>query len=117
MSIATNMPKTIRVTELRTQFGATLDWVIENNREIIITRYGKPSAVLLPYAEYQRIEALQQHDRKRQALAQLEAIRAQFAEQNPDIDPAEAYRAAGFSEENTEETLRMDEQLEERQQQ
>ena len=117
MSTASNTPKTVSVTELRSQFGAMLDWVTENNREVIITRYGKSSAVLLPYAEYQRLEALQQYDRKRQALAQLEAIRAQFAEQNPDIDPAEAYRAAGFSEEDTEETLRMDEQLEERQQQ
>lgn len=109
MNTASNMPRTISATELRTQFGATLDWVIENNREAVITRYGKPSAVLLPYAVYQRLEALQQRDRKRQAVAQLEAIRAQIAEQNPDIDPVEAYREAGFSEEAIEEMLHTDE--------
>ena len=59
----------------------------------------------------QNLEKLKRQEARRQALAELEAIRAGIAEQNPDIRAEEAYREAGFSEEVIQETLRMDEQL------
>ena len=108
------MPKTISSTEAQSQFGSILKWAKDNNDEVIVKLYGEPAVVLVPYAEYERLEKLKRQEARRQALAELEAIRAGIAEQNPDIRAEEAYREAGFSEEVIQETLRMDEQLTEK---
>ena len=62
----------------------------------------------------QNLEKLKRQEARRQALAELEAIRAGIAEQNPDIRAVEAYQEAGFSEKVIQETLHMDEQLTEK---
>ncbi len=105
------MPKTVTSTQAQAQFGSILRWARENNDQVIVKLYGEPAIVLMPYEEFRRLERLKKQEASRRAIAELEAIRAKIAEKNPDIDAAEAYREAGFSEEIVQEILRMDEQL------
>lgn len=105
------MPKTITSTEAQAQFGAILKWTRENNDEVVVKLYGEPAAVLIPYAEYEKIERLRKQEAGRRALGALDAIRREVRKSNPDLTAAEAYRQAGFSEEIVQETLRKDQAL------
>jgi len=109
------MPRTITSTEAQAQFGSILKWAKENNDEVVVKLYGEPAVVMIPYAEYERVEKLRKREAGRRAFAELEVIRQGIAAKNPDINMEEAYREAGFSEEAIKETLRMDVQLAEKQ--
>ncbi|MFV0645514.1 MAG: type II toxin-antitoxin system prevent-host-death family antitoxin [Sphingomonadaceae bacterium] len=105
------MPRTITSTEAQAKFGSILKWTKEHNDQVIVKLYGEPTAVLIPYEEYELLEKLKKQERSRKALAQLRALRMEIAARNPDGSSEEAYRAAGFSEEVIRETLEMDERL------
>jgi prevent-host-death family protein len=78
------MQKTIAVTELGERFRAVLDEVTEGHQPYIVTRGQQPEAVLVPYAEFQRL--MKNSDEA--VLRRFDAVRARIRE-----------RTAGFSEE------------------
>jgi prevent-host-death family protein len=109
-----NMARTVSSSEVQNNFGAMLQWVEENNDEVVVERRGKPAGVIIAYEEYQDILRLRELERRRKVFARMEAIRKQVAERNPDLTAEEAYRLAGFSEDVIQQTLASDRELAQR---
>ncbi len=87
----TNEPKNVSLTPNETQTQALVDWVVQNQKEIIIKEEkGEPAAVILPYAEYLKLQELKEKARRESLLAQLEAIRQDVSSRNQDLTQDEA---------------------------
>jgi antitoxin YefM len=50
------MSKTLPISEVKTRLPELVSGVAEREEEIIVTRNGKPSAVLVNYDEYERLK-------------------------------------------------------------
>lgn len=50
------MSKTVAVRELRSQLADLLDEVADRREHIMVTRRGRPAAVLIPIGEYEALE-------------------------------------------------------------
>jgi antitoxin YefM len=50
------MPKTVPVREFRSHLADLLDEVADRREHVIITRHGRPSAVVIPINEYEALE-------------------------------------------------------------
>jgi prevent-host-death family protein len=105
------MTKTLSSSEVQNNFGAVLQWAEEHQDDVVVERRGKPAGVLIAYEQYQEFLRLKEEERRRKALAALEALRREVLRRNPAITAEEAYRAAGFSDEVVDETLASDEEL------
>jgi prevent-host-death family protein len=77
------MQKTVAAAELGERFRAVFDEVTEDHLPYVVTRGQKPEAVLVPYAEFQRL--LKNSDDA--VLRRFDEVRARIRE-----------RTAGFSE-------------------
>ena len=110
------MPKTVSATEAKSRFGAMVKWAVENQDDVIVRQYGDPTAVLISYAEYERLVAWREQERRNEAFEQFEALRRRIQEDMPVTDQAEAYRQAGMAEWVIRETLEADRLLAEREQ-
>ncbi len=51
------MAKTLPVSTVKTHLPSLLTGVEEREEEVVVTRKGKPAAVLVNYAEYERLKA------------------------------------------------------------
>ena len=51
------MARTLPVSEVKTHLPELLTGVEEREEEIVVTRKGKPAAVLVNFAEYERLKA------------------------------------------------------------
>jgi antitoxin YefM len=51
------MPRTLPISEVKTHLPALLTGVEEREEEIVVTRKGRPAAVLVNFAEYERLKA------------------------------------------------------------
>ena len=51
------MAKTLPISEVKTHLPRLLTGVEEREEEIVVTRKGRPAAVLLSYAEHERLKA------------------------------------------------------------
>lgn len=49
------MTQLVSVRDLRNRFAEILNTVVYGNTSVVITRFGKPQAVLVDYKEYQRL--------------------------------------------------------------
>jgi prevent-host-death family protein len=50
------MPKTLPISEVKTRLPELISAVKERDDEIVVTRNGKPAAVLINYDEYERLK-------------------------------------------------------------
>ena len=50
------MAKTLPISEVKTRLPELVTGVEEREEEIVVTRKGKPAAVLVNYAEYERLK-------------------------------------------------------------
>lgn len=50
------MAKTLPISEVKTRLPELVSGVEEREEEIVVTRKGKPAAVLVNYAEYERLK-------------------------------------------------------------
>ena len=50
------MPKTLPISEVKARLPELVSGVAEREEEVVVTRNGKPAAVLLNYAEYERLK-------------------------------------------------------------
>ncbi|MBI2999882.1 MAG: type II toxin-antitoxin system Phd/YefM family antitoxin [Deltaproteobacteria bacterium] len=50
------MSKTLPISEVKTRLPELVSGVEEREEEIVVTRKGKPAAVLVNYAEYERLK-------------------------------------------------------------
>ncbi|MBX3025080.1 type II toxin-antitoxin system Phd/YefM family antitoxin [bacterium] len=51
------MAKTLPISEVKTHLPALVSGVVEREEEVVVTRKGKPAAVLVNFAEYERLKA------------------------------------------------------------
>lgn len=96
------MPKTVSVSEAKNQLSAVLDWVVENDNEVVIESRGEPKVAILSYAEYQEFLAFREQARRREALRQLEELARRMQARNADLSAEEVEQLA---DELTRETL------------
>lgn len=50
------MAKTVPVKDLRRDLGSLLDEVSDRREHIVVTRHGRPAAVIVPHDEYTALE-------------------------------------------------------------
>ena len=50
------MSKTLPISEVKTRLPELVSGVEEREEEIVVTRKGKPAAILINYAEYERLK-------------------------------------------------------------
>lgn len=50
------MPKTLPISEVKARLPELVTGVAEREEEVVVTRNGKPAAVLLNYDEYERLK-------------------------------------------------------------
>ena len=79
------MRKIISVTELQRRFRLVFDEVVQERTVVVLTRSGRPEAVLISYQEYLRLQATQASD----ATAQFDRVWERLARLNADVDEAE----------------------------
>lgn len=72
------MQKIIGVTELQRRFRAVFDEVVKTQVPYVLTRGSRPEAVLIPYEEFLRLQALQEQE----VLARFDQLVARMAAQN-----------------------------------
>jgi prevent-host-death family protein len=48
------MPKTLPISEVKTRLPELVTGVAERDEEIVVTKNGRPTAILVSYEEYQR---------------------------------------------------------------
>jgi len=54
--ISRAMSKTLPISEVKTRLPELVSGVVEEEEEIVVTRNGKPAAVLINYNEYERLK-------------------------------------------------------------
>lgn len=79
------MEKIIGTTDLQRNFRAVFDEVAKEHIPYVLTRGSRPEAVLVPYAEYLRLQQLQEQD----VLRRVDEMLIRLAEQNAAFDEAE----------------------------
>jgi prevent-host-death family protein len=73
------MSKTVTASEAKNRLGAIMDWAVENEDGVVIEKRGEPRVVVIPYAQYERLQALQEQLRRAEALARLEQAAQQMS--------------------------------------
>lgn len=73
------MAKTVPVRELRSNLGRLLNDVADRRDHIVVTRNGKPAAVLVPIDEYQALEETAEILSDPDAMIALQAGLAELA--------------------------------------
>ena len=66
------MPETVPVRELRSGLARLIDRVADLHEHVIITRRGRPAAVLIPVDEYAALEETAEILSDREAMAAVE---------------------------------------------
>lgn len=79
------MPRTVSASEAKNRFGAVTDWALANQDAVIVESHGEPRVVILPYAEYEHVQALKEHQRRQDALARLRKLRDEVGARNQDL--------------------------------
>ena len=73
------MPKVLPISEVKTRLPELVRGVEEREEEVVVTRNGRPAAVLLSHAEYQRLKETVDVLSDPELTAQVRASRSFFA--------------------------------------
>jgi prevent-host-death family protein len=84
-----NMPKIVSATEAKAKLSAVMNWVTENQDQVIVESRGKPQVAIIPFDEYQELKALKEQKRREAALVRLQQIAADIQANNQDLTEAE----------------------------
>lgn len=83
------MPKTVSASEVKNKLGSVVNWVLQNQDEVIVESRGEPTVVIMPYTEYEKVKSLKEQERRKQALERLRKLRAEVLARNQDLTPEE----------------------------
>jgi antitoxin YefM len=75
----TGMAKTLPISEVKTRLPELVSGVAEREEEIVVTRNGKPVAVLVNYAEYERLRETLDILSDRQLMTQIRRSRSFYS--------------------------------------
>lgn len=81
------MAREVSATEAKNRLGALLGWVTEENDEVIIEHQGKPRAVIMSIAEYEKIKVEREQRRRAEALERIQRLREEISARNSDMTP------------------------------
>jgi prevent-host-death family protein len=73
------MSETVPVRELRSELSQVIDRVADMREHVIVTRRGRPAAVLIPVDEYEALEETAEILSDRETLAAIEKGRREAA--------------------------------------
>ena len=73
------MAKTLPISEVKTRLPALVTGVEEREEEVIVTRRGRPAAVLVNYAEYERLKSTLETLSDPELMDQIARSRAFFS--------------------------------------
>jgi prevent-host-death family protein len=71
-----------------------MNWVTENQDQVIVESRGKPQVAIIPFSDYQRLEAFKEQKRREEALARLQQIAEEVQARNRDLTQEEADQLA-----------------------
>ncbi len=89
------MPRKVSASEAKNRLGSIIDWVIENEEEVIVENRGEPTAVIMSAAEYERVRALREKARRAEAMEQMRRLRERVLARNRDLSPEQGDALAG----------------------
>ncbi len=73
------MTKTLPISEVKTHLPELVTGVAEREEEVVVTRKGKPVAVLVNFSEYERLKATVEVLSDRQLMDQIRKSRRFYA--------------------------------------
>jgi prevent-host-death family protein len=79
------MPKMVSATEAKNRLGALFSWIQDNQDTVIVESRGEPTAVIMSYSEYEKIQALQEQARRQEIWERMEALRREISARNQDL--------------------------------
>jgi len=79
------MPKMVSATEAKNRLGALFSWIQDNHDTVIVESRGEPTAVIMSYSEYEKIQALQEQARRQEIWERMEALRREISARNQDL--------------------------------
>jgi prevent-host-death family protein len=85
------MARTLPVSEVKTHLPELLTGVEEREEEIVVTRKGKPAAVLVNYDEYERLKATLDVLGDPVLMRQIRRSRRFFAEGRKGLSPNQVF--------------------------
>ncbi len=83
------MPKTISVNDAKNRFDSALQYVSEENDEVIVENDGEPRAVIMSIAGFEEVQELREQKRRANALERLHALRDERIRDETVSEPAE----------------------------
>jgi antitoxin YefM len=85
------MPKTLPISEVKTHLPELLADVENGEEEIVITRNGRPTGVLVNVAEYERLKATVDVLSDEKLMRQIRSSRRYFDSGNKGLSVAEVF--------------------------
>lgn len=79
------MSRTVSASEAKNRLGSIIDWVVENQEEVIVENRGEPTAVIMSAAEYERVRVLREKARRAEAMEQMRRLRERVLVRNRDL--------------------------------
>ena len=88
------IPSPVSASEAKNSFGAILARVVDGGEEVVVERQGRPRAVIISFAEYQKVQEPREQERRRGMWEQLEVLRKSVSERNADMSDEEIEASA-----------------------
>ena len=88
------MSKMVSATEAKNRLGALFSWIHDNQDTVIVESRGEPTAVIMSYNEYEKIQALREQARRREIWERMEALRREVSARTQDLTEEQAAELA-----------------------
>jgi prevent-host-death family protein len=88
------MARAVSTTEAKNKLTELIAWVREQQDEVIVERHGEPRAVIMSFDAYERLAALKEQQRRRDALDRLRKLQSEVSNRNQDLTEAQALELA-----------------------
>lgn len=84
------MSKAVSTREAQNRLSSLIGWVNEHNDAVIVEKRGVPTAVLIPYAEYESLQAAKEQQRRQRLLTAMRELQARVSARSTDLSEVEA---------------------------
>ena len=84
------MTRSVSATEAKAKLADLMRWAVKTGDDVIIQSRGYPQVVIVPFKEYEEIQALKERARRAAAVARLQELAREVQAQNEGITVEEA---------------------------
>ncbi len=88
-----DLSKLVSITEAKAKLSDLMAWTVENDEELIVQRRGVPTAVIIPFADYDQFKAAKEQNKRQVAIARIQEI-ATEAQRNHNMTAKEVDKLA-----------------------